>query len=94
LTEIKTQPQISRPIIVDLNQWFMAADESNAGSETVNDIGVELGGEEPALEAAAGAEEVPSHERERIQPMPTQQRAPMPWLGQATSTTQLVFEFT
>jgi hypothetical protein len=92
LAEIGTQREMTPTNVVDLDQWIIAVDESNAGREMVNDP--QLEGELLALEVAAAAEEVPSHESEEATIcILTHQRAPMPWLSQATSTTQLAFEF-
>jgi hypothetical protein len=93
LAEIETQRQMSPTNIIDVNQWIIAADESNAGNETANEIDPQLGGEMLALETATATEEVTSHESDKSTSILTQQSASMPWLSQAGSTTQLAFEF-
>ncbi|MCU1266182.1 MAG: primase traC (modular protein) [Acidobacteria bacterium] len=92
LAEIGTQRQMTPTNVVDLDQWIIAAGESNA--RTVNEVDPQIEGGLLALETAAAPEEVPPHELEQatISSL-TQQSAAMPWLGQATSTTQLAFEF-
>lgn len=85
---IEASPQMKPTNIIDLGQWIVAVGEGNFGEETANDI--DLQPEREALALETGAEEVPSHEATGAAFLtPIQQNAPMPWLGQATSATQL-----
>jgi hypothetical protein len=94
LAELATQRQMTPTNVIDLDQWIIAAHESNSEKETVNEIDPQLEGETLALEVAAAAEELPAHESEEaVSSILTKQSAAMPWLGQAASTTQLAFEF-
>jgi hypothetical protein len=89
---MKASPQMKPTNIVDLEQWIIAAEQANSADETTNEIDSQLEVETLAIETAA--EDVRSHEAEEAERfILTPQSATVPWLGQATSATQLAFEF-
>jgi hypothetical protein len=91
LAEIDAHRQMNPTKVVDLEEWIIAADES-PGDETVNEIDRQLEGERPTLVAGAKGVLVDDSEAGAIFTL-TQQSVPMSWIGQATSTTQLAFDF-
>jgi hypothetical protein len=89
---IEASPQMKPTNIIDLSQWIVAVDEENFEEETTNEIDLRLEAEASGLETGAGV--APSHGPKGATFITkARQNAPMPWLGQATRATQLIFEF-
>ncbi len=87
---IEASPQMTPTNIIELGQWIIAVADGTCGEEAANEIDLQL--EPKALAIRTGTEQVPLHESEEPATF-TLQSDPMPWLGQATSTTQLAFDF-